>query len=90
MELAAKISQLVHPQCYNISLFNRVKASPITLQAMGTSTGAAILKSQTTEILRFIEGPPTLELGKLDKSWVSQQFFAFCCLLRAKLDDIFH
>jgi hypothetical protein len=69
MELAAKISQLVHPQCYSISLFNRVKASPITLQAMGNESGAAILKSQTTEILRFVKGPPTLELGQLDQSW---------------------
>jgi hypothetical protein len=70
MELAAKISQLVHPQSYEISLFNRVKASPITLKAKGLENGAAELKSQTTEILRFIKGPPTLELGTLDYSWV--------------------
>lgn len=70
MELAAKIAQLIHPQCYNVSLFNRVKASPITLKAKGED-GSAILKSQTTEILRFIKGPPSLELGTLVDSWVS-------------------
>eukprot|EP00750_Incisomonas_marina_P009498 INCI16025.1.p1 GENE.INCI16025.1~~INCI16025.1.p1 ORF type:complete len:655 (+),score=83.63 INCI16025.1:203-2167(+) len=82
MELAAKISQLVHEECYSVSLFNRVKASPITLQAMGDENGAAILKSQTTEILRFIKGPPTLELGKLDESWVCWRFGRACLRLK--------
>ena len=81
MELAAKIAQLVQPQCYGISLFNRVKASPIEIQAIGDKKkGTATLKSRTTGILRFIRGPPTLELGTLDESWVMHHFVSTLCL----------
>lgn len=70
MEANSKAAALFQENPLRLTLLNRIQATPINLTVASGPNGVAILRSHTTESLRFISGLPSLDVNLATQSWV--------------------